>query len=103
MEKQSQRINKPRQFTGKYPAIKATTAGCGVAWQNELKATESEWGEEKEHDQCLLEVVILNWHMARDRERGSEKGTATSAVEFSQLSHAPNEVITRRHERIRNA
>lgn len=102
MEKQSQRINKPRQFTGKYPAIKATTVAFGVAWQNELKATESELGEEKEHASAM-EVVILNWHMARDRERGSEKGTATSAVEFSQLSHAPNEVITRRHERIRNA
>lgn len=49
-----------------------------------------------------MKVVILNWHMASDREgqgregeRSSGKETATSAVEFSQLSHAPNEVITR--------
>lgn len=107
MEKQSQRINKPREFTGKYPAIITTTAACGVAQQNELKATESEWSVEKEHASAM-KVVILNWHMASDREgqdgeRGSGKETATSAVEFSQLSHAPNEVITRRHERIRNA
>lgn len=67
MEKQSQRINKPREFTGKYPAIITTTAACGVAWQNELKATESEWGVEKEHASAL-KVVILNWHMASDRE-----------------------------------
>lgn len=74
MEKQSQRINKPRQFTGKYPAIKATTADCGVAWQNELKATESEWSEEKEHASACWRLSYLTGIWPETEREGVGKG-----------------------------